>query len=377
MRMRTMLWVITFVIVCGSVTTLLKTADRTLFSRNPSARPPTVVAPPAPTSQVPGARGRRNPTRQPTPRPPAVSARDQHREASKLLTEGELAQQEALQLVARWKTEIEPLREDASGDVVAANEALVKKLARIFRERRLSETEIMGVGEEIARMKKRVATVAAEDEPELLSAREMYDIRELHAKADAARKSWEDAVRRANAIVLKARNDANPVAQPTLGQEIDRVTAEETLGELDAKTAQGDPAEPAIGVPSEGPAVDVDPQLRAEALSAEVKSTLAPFFEPRSIQPSMSGASVKFVKTYEKQPMSLQKLASMGALDESVVGLMRLAAVGGNRKLPEPKWSIREQPHSWKEGDEEFLKRAQGMLRSYGNILVSEGLLSP
>jgi len=35
------------------------------------------------------------------------------------------------------------------------------------------------------------------------------------------------------------------------------------------------------------------------------------------------------------------------------------------------------QPNSWNEGDEEFLRKSQQMLRDYGAILVEEGLLSP
>ena len=75
--------------------------------------------------------------------------------------------------------------------------------------------------------------------------------------------------------------------------------------------------------------------------------------------------------------MSLFKLTSIGALDESLPGLKKLALVGGNRKLPEPKWSIASQPNSWNEGDEEFLRKSQQMLRDYGAILVEEGMLSP
>lgn len=376
MRMRTMLWMVTFVIVCVSVTTLLKTVDRTLFSRNRSGQPPTVAAPSAPSSQMPPL-PQSNSTRQFTVRPPAVSARDQHREAMRLLSEGERAQQQALEYVARWKTEIEPLRDDTSGDVVAANEDLVKKLAHVSGRPRMTQNEIEIMGQEIERFKTQLAAMSTEDDAELLSAREMYDIRDLHAKANAAQGSWEAAVEQGNAIVLKARYGAQPVAQPTLGEEMDRIAAEAALGKLDAEIAQGATAEPVIGPIPEGPPVDVNPELRAQALSAAVASTLAPFLEARTIQPSLSGPSVKFVKTYDKQPMSLQKLASMGALDESVVGLMRLASVGGNRKLPEPKWSISAQPNSWREEDEEFLKRAQRMLRDYGSILVSEGLLSP
>ncbi len=118
-------------------------------------------------------------------------------------------------------------------------------------------------------------------------------------------------------------------------------------------------------------------QLLAEATSPEVKALLAPFLEPRTIQPQLAGTfSIKWVRTFEKQPMSLGKLMEIGALDDSVLGLKKLALVVGNRKLPEPRWSIASQPNNWSPEDEDRLKQAQQMLRDYGPILVQAGLLS-
>ena len=68
---------------------------------------------------------------------------------------------------------------------------------------------------------------------------------------------------------------------------------------------------------------------------------------------------------------------SIGVMEESVLGLEKLAMIGGNSKLSEPKWSIHEQRHIWSDGDQEFLLKAQKMLRDFGPILVNEGLLSP
>jgi hypothetical protein len=78
----------------------------------------------------------------------------------------------------------------------------------------------------------------------------------------------------------------------------------------------------------------------------------------------------------EKAPMSLGRLASIGALNDSVEGLKRLVAVGANRKLPEPKWHIQSMPNSWSDDDREFLRTAQQLLRDYGAAMVDKGLLS-
>jgi hypothetical protein len=376
MRIRLAMWIATFVVVCICLSTLLRTIDRTLFrSGGPAPRQSATSqipsAPPAPVS-IQQARA--------TPKPPPATPRDQHWEAMKLLTEGAVAQQEAVGHFQRWQTEIEPLRQDRSGDVVAANKELVEKLAYVVRQERMSQTEIQVVGEQIATLRKRLEAVASQVEPEALTAHEMIEIRDLHTKATLARRQWENAIKQASAIVMKAQLDVNPVAQPTLQQELEQIEAKKTLEELDQKITRQEnaAAEPALEASAEAPVAAIDPELRAKALSTEVKSTLAPFLEPRSIQPSLAGNfSIRFNKTFEPQPMSLGKLMSIGVLDESVLGLKKLALLGGNRKLPEPRWSIASQPGNWSSADEEFLKKAQQMLRDYGEVLVSEGLLSP
>ena len=371
-RMRSLMWVVTFVIVCGAVTTLLKTVDRTIFRSGRGIRsdPPINL----PTTHVDGSS---TDSIQLLIKPPAISAADQHWEAMKLLSEAEVAQREAIRQVGIWKTEIEPLRADESGDVVAVNKDLVQKLTHVFNRERKDEREIEVLGEQIGLLQQRLATAAAKDPPQPMSAREMFEVRELHAICHRARQAWETAVNEAGAIVLKAQFDANPVAQPTLQQEMNMIKAEEVLERLDEKMEREEdlPVVEEIDLPA---ATEIDPELRAKAHSPEVKSALAPFLEPRKTQPSLAGRfSIKFTRTFDEQPMSFGKLVSIGALDNSMLGLQKLALIAGNRKLPEPKWSIASQPNNWNEGDEQFLRNSQQMLRDYGPVLVAEGLLSP
>ena len=165
----------------------------------------------------------------------------------------------------------------------------------------------------------------------------------------------------------------------TLRASVDRAQDREILSALERERK----VEPATVKVEERPEVHIETfdtadELRERALSAEVASVLAPFFEPRTIQPNLAGSfSIKFSRSYDKAPTSLGKLRSIGVLDQSPLGLKKLALVGGNRKLPEPRWSIASQPGNWSEGDEEFLRKAQTMLRDYGDILVQEGKLSP
>ena len=75
--------------------------------------------------------------------------------------------------------------------------------------------------------------------------------------------------------------------------------------------------------------------------------------------------------------MSLTALRHAGALGDSIDGLKMLAKIGGNRKLPIPRWSVYSQPNNWTADDRKMLKEAQNMLRELGPTLVKEGKLSP
>ena len=133
-RMRSLLWVVAFVIVCGAVTTLLKTVDRTIFRSGRGTQANLPAALPSPDEGSP-----RVNSGQLAIKPPAMSAADQHWEATKLLSEAEVAQRDAIRLIDVWNTEIEPLRNDESGDVVAANKDLVQKLTYVFSKQRTEE----------------------------------------------------------------------------------------------------------------------------------------------------------------------------------------------------------------------------------------------
>ena len=370
MRTRTLVWAVTFVVVCGTVTTLLKTVERTLFRSGSSAQHTVDSTDPFQQSNSPSALA---------PKPPVASATDQHWAATKLLSEANVAHREALSCIERWQAEIEPLANDERGDAIAANQDLVARLAVVFKKkhRLMSDSEIRAAGEQLALFQKRVEAVAAESPPELLSPREMYEIRELHGGARLAQRDWEEVFNQAHAIALQADRDVNPIAEPTLRQSLEQLEAEQTIQQLD-KNIDSDEPSGRFDDPNMEQFLDHENQeLRNQALAPEVMSSLAPFLEPRYIQPSLAGSfSIRFSRTADRMPMSLGKLMSIGALNETEMGLKKLALIGGNRKLPEPKWSIAAQPCSWDDGDEEFLRQSQQMLRDYGPILVAEGLLS-
>ena len=215
----------------------------------------------------------------------------------------------------------------------------------------------------------------------------LADISQLHATCMEAKDHWQRDVEQALAIkhLLETQvGVSSDLAAPTtIGSRIEESDAKAAVSRLDRQIERDKKAE------AEREADEAErkrlqdlkeqreAELLAKATSPEVKMLLAPFLEPRTIQPSLSGTfSIKWVRTYDKMPMSLGKLMEIGVLDESELGLKKLALVIGNRKLPEPKWSIASQPNNWSPEDEERLKQAQQMLRDYGPTLVKAKWLS-
>jgi len=307
--------------------------------------------------------------------PIAASPTDQHREAAKVLAQAGAAQHATLGTIAQWHDEITPLLNGEDGEAIAVNAELVKKLEFVIRRKRPTANEVSAFGDQVEALQDRVKEL--DGSLEFLSAREMYEIRRLRTDARQAQSAWERSLKQARAIVAKAKDDVQPKSNPTLAESLERLGSEETIQQIDDAMDGGEALVLEEDFPAETES-GFSPEFQKKALSAEVTSALAPFLEPRNIQPTLAGRfSIKFVRTSEKQPMSLGKLMSIGALQDSELGRKKLALIGGNRKLPEPKWNIASQPNSWSEDDLDFLQESQQMLRDYGGVLIQEGLLSP
>lgn len=367
MRLGPVGWMIGIVVACSALTALIKTVANPWGSSS---------ANPVAHTSTDSARANNEPIiRKPTQ--PALSPRDQYLEASRLLVEARLRSEQALEDIATWNSEILPILEQPESDNIAVNQDLVDKLAYVLEKKRTTENEVeIGLGQ-IEQMTRRVDQLSASDNAELLSAHELSVIRTLHSDARIASSAWDKAVKRALAIIRQSYRDVAPSGQFSLKEKVEQSTDGAILDALSDEQVNGPPAEEVDSRVSVGVfAPAVDPSIRESSFAADVKTTLAPFLENRTIQPRLSGAAIRFQNTSVAAPMSLSRLASMGALNNSIDGLKRLVAVGADRKLPEPKWHIHTMPNNWSEDDREFLKTAQTMLRDYGQLLVDEGLLS-
>ena len=321
-----------------------------------------------------------------TPQPSPTTARDQHWKAQTMLIESNVAHREAVRIMERWNKEIEPLRNSSDGEVVAANENLLDKLAFVLNRKRASASELEVMGGKIESLTQLLEQKAGQPKPNPLPVQAMTDIGNLHAQAQAAQRDWDDSLRDARAVVLKAQLEVNREERTSLQQKLDELQAQKVVDRLEKEmevaadtpavsptqaSPQPQPSPPVTAIPT------VDPQLRAEALSPRVKSALAVFLKARNLQPAAGVGFVRMETTFEKKPMSYSRIEGLGALEESTKGLVMLARIGANQKLGELRWSKSWTPNYWSDADVNFLKTRQSMLIKYGPILVEEGLLSP
>lgn len=363
MRPRTYAAITGFILVCVVLTTLLKTIDRTFFRSTATPTPSGVSAPQVPSSSAAV-----------IPAASTASIRQQHRDALVAISAAQSSSEETLASVEKWRADIEPLLElNTDGEM---SETQVEQLAFVINRPRTSPEQVRAMVEELGILRQQIQQLKGATAPEPIATAEVERIQQLNDTITTARRDWASSVSQAQAILRQSVAEADS-EEATLRDSVNRAKDRETLAALERERESG-PMKTEERNEVEIETFDSVDGQREAALATEVASVLAPFFEPRSIQPSLAGSfSIKFSRTFDSAPMSLGKIKSIGALDPSVAGLKKLALLGGNRKLPEPRWSISSQPGNWRGGDEEYLKQAQQMLIDYGDILVQEGKLSP
>jgi len=114
---------------------------------------------------------------------------------------------------------------------------------------------------------------------------------------------------------------------------------------------------------------------------SEIKKVLAPFITPRYTQ--FNGGH--WQTNTEQAPISLMALTTAGALDDSMDGMTRLAGIGyympgqstRRNSNDRPRWSNMLSGRGIHQNYIEFVKRAQELLRKYGDLMVERGMLSP
>lgn len=324
-----------------------------------------------------------------SPTPADVAAQLQTTE--RRLDEGSGWASRALENILVWQRDVEPLRNRTSMESPAGELAdkepkrLIERLAYVFSRDRSAEAEVRAMRDRVDALRVVVHDLRSQASPSLPTAAELEEIDRLHAACREADEQWREGVEQAQAILRRldlAKTSTDPATSPTLGAQVSAAHDEATIAELDReiaadqKRADDERRRRETAFQDELQRQDEREARMAEATSPQVKAILAPFLEPRNLQPRLAGASVQFRRTVEKQPMSLAALIAMNALGDSPDCLKRLAKIGGHRQLSEPRWSVNTPTGVWNDSDREMLQEAQRMLREYGPLLVEAGLLS-
>ncbi|TWU34883.1 hypothetical protein [Novipirellula artificiosorum] len=261
----------------------------------------------------------------------------------------------ALTSIETWDSEIASLDEETLA-AINADPQQTKRLTALQSQDRISKEQVQDTNTSVAKFRELLKSRRASSTNLSLSSPEQIELRRLEKLAETSSVHWSTAARRIQAVALDVRAKMSTSTEPIVVPE----WVVEVLRIFDDEIAKREAKLPII----------------VQSLSPEVLSVLAPFTESRFVQPKMSGASVKFVRTLVNQPMSLTAIRNAGALDPDIGGLQALAKIGSDRDLPEPRWSLRPYPHYWSDADQELLSNAQRYLLKYGDILVEKGVLS-
>ncbi len=381
-----------FIVLLGVLFTGLGTLQKKFGRRHPQVQPSVT---PSPNPVVPNPQ----PSTTPQPQPPTLGdIQRQLIHASKQTTKASMLLERAVEEAEKWQTEIEPMRSGEAGVQVAAFPDLVEKMnstKQVTDDRTISLTRLRDAQKQLSAHQTKVDSLSNQPNPAALTAHEMAAIESLHELGDDASKRWTKGVADARAIFTLARTKTIPVEETNLQAKENLADAEsrlevmqededfekkqreaKRLAEIERqkkeRLAKEERAE------KERLAQEAREKLIAKAHSTEVLTKLAPFLQPRTVQPRRAGpGTVKFRRVTKPEPMSLSAIQGIGALDDSVDGLKWLARITGNRQLSSPRWSVYSQPNSWSDADLKMLTEGQQLLREYGPILVETGKLSP
>lgn len=313
---------------------------------------------------------------------------------------------EALQAADRWveeaslwRDQIEPLRTDERGRRVAAQARLVDQISALLAEDRpileratAAQSSLQGLLEPLQKAVDNSSDYSAVD-PAVSS-----EIQRLRTKAREQGERLHKQRVQVEAIVRQAEGLAP--SDVTLADAMTRreqeIAATEAAALADrlstarreAAEAKATAEEEAIRMAGEQQAADIRAQalhekLIARAKSPDVERYLGTFLAEGYFQPVGRYLSVSYERTAEKTPVSWKRLETCGALDPSVEGLRTLALIASPGLSPPGKWHDRPawqfdlSKFNWSASDQEFIQKAQDLLRELGPTLVELKMLAP
>jgi len=297
-----------------------------------------------------------------------------------------------------WRENVEALLSNDAGRRIAATPELVDQFGAVMSEKRppldLATEMAVAVREMLEPLEKSLADPADVSAPHQGMAAEFQRYSEEAQSQSALLRKLR---LRAEAIAAQAKGAA-PV-EITLSEAM--VERERTLAATEAKNMQERLSDArreasekvaaaeakAIGMQADLDAADVQSKaerakLIARAKSPDVQRYLATFLAKGYTQPVGNNMGIRYERTTQETPISFSRLQTSGALENSMQGLKTLNLIASEGWSPPNKWHDRpawqialDQPFT--KSDQEFVQRAQDLLRELGPTLVDLKMLAP
>lgn len=337
---------------------------------------------------------------------PAGSATDQARAHAKSRQRTFLAQarevwrllDECDQELKVWSDQVMPLLENETGRKLAADPSLVRQFKAVYSQDRPSPElagELRTALDDLAAPMK----LALDDEHDVRIPQvdSVEELKRLHAEARTLRDGLRAPRQRLDALVSAAR-PLQP-QEASLQKAIIELQNAELLAEtrkIESEVAEANRMATAGKAKAAVKLVETEAQaaieakvaaaektrLIAKSKSPEVKRYLATFLAKSYFQPKGNYLSVQYERTTDDLPMSFTRIESSGALDPSVNGLRTLVVLASAGFSPpnnwhgRPPWQFDIQTFTWSKSDQEFIQKAQDLLRELGPTMVELEMLA-
>lgn len=304
-----------------------------------------------------------------------------------------------LQEDEQWREQVEPLLKNDDGRKIAANVELVDQFQAVISEDRPAPERAV----ELERIVKELL------EPLQKVAENKDDLSATPAGIEQSFEKYRAQAMEAHAALKKLRGRVAAILRKAGSLTPATVTLEQALDDREASLAEAEVKErtnalagereeaarmriaaesEALRMKSEQEQAAIRAQaekdkLIARAKTPEVRRYLATFLAKGYFQPTGSYASIKYERTTEELPVSFTRINSSGSLDKSIQGLRPLAILASPGFSPpnswhdRPAWQFDLSTFSWSKSDQEFIQRAQDLLRELGPTLVELKMLAP
>ncbi|MBY0587191.1 hypothetical protein K2X85_08445 [bacterium] len=282
-----------------------------------------------------------------------------------------------------WQKDFVPLLENFDGRMIAANAPLTEQLFSLFDEPRMSVDDLTKLRTEMEEAVRPIREAKGNNSTDAIEKSVVESLEKMAARASKEAVLWIKANEGATAVLRETKRGNQETSDETLKKAFEKLRDQRALVELQEKQEENkrqqaiQKKKEAMEKAAAEAKAEEEAKLKEEANSDEVRQHLGIFFERRTLQPRGTAGVVKWERVIDSQPTSLERLRNIGALHDSLQGLVILSRIGTRRELPQPRWMFPTEAANWSEENQTFLKKAQEMLNRLGPTLVKEGLLSP